>query len=54
MIVRNSEAALIRFELHDEDIFGEKHLIGQAMYPVSYVAYIPNAIYIYKYLLNCG
>lgn len=27
--------ALIRFELHDEDIFGEKHLIGQAMYPVS-------------------
>lgn len=35
LIVRNTEMALIRFEVHDEDIFGEKHLIGQAMYPVS-------------------
>lgn len=34
-IVKNSHFAMLRFEVQDEDMFGEKNFIGQTVYPVS-------------------
>lgn len=34
-IVENPAFALLHFEVQDEDMFGEKNFIGQAVYPVN-------------------
>lgn len=34
-IVKNPNFAFLRFEVQDEDMFGEKNFIGQAVYPVN-------------------
>ena len=31
----NPDLALLRFAVHDEDVFGDATFIGQAVYPVS-------------------
>lgn len=33
--VINSDFAMLRFEVLDEDMFGEPNFIGQAVFPVS-------------------
>lgn len=33
--VKNPHIALLRFEIQDEDMFGEPNFIGQAIYTVS-------------------
>lgn len=33
--VKNPDFALLRFEVQDEDMFGERNFIGQAVFPVS-------------------
>lgn len=35
--VLNPQLALLRFQVQDEDIFGDSNFIGQATYPVSIV-----------------
>lgn len=35
--VRNPHLALLRFEVLDEDMFGEPNFIGQAVFPVRYM-----------------
>lgn len=34
-IVKNPNFAMLRFEVQDEDMFGEPNFIGQAVFPVS-------------------
>ena len=34
-MVKNPHFAFLRFEVQDEDMFGEPNFIGQAVYPVS-------------------
>lgn len=36
-IVKNPPLAFMRFEVQDEDMFGESNFIGQAVYPVSLI-----------------
>lgn len=33
--VKNPHFAMLRFEVQDEDMFGEPNFIGQALFPVS-------------------
>lgn len=33
--VRNSHLAMLRFEVQDEDMFGEPNFIGQATFPIN-------------------
>lgn len=35
ILVKNPNLALLRFEVQDEDMFGEPNFIGQATFPVS-------------------
>lgn len=35
-VIRIPELAIIRFEVQDEDMFGEPNFIGQAVFPVSF------------------
>ena len=35
--IQNPDMALIRFQVQDEDMFGDPNFLGQAVYPVSSV-----------------
>lgn len=33
--IKNPDFAMLRFEVQDEDMFGERNFIGQSVFPVS-------------------
>lgn len=60
-LVKNPNFAMLRFEVQDEDMFGEPNFIGQAVYPVSRLIFffflylLSFLVFIYPFVfqLNC-
>ena len=55
--VKNPNVGMLRFEVQDEDVFGERNFIGQAVFPVSvhnlFNKNEPNNVYLLSTQVNC-